>query len=343
MKSTLQRILDAINPELKPANQAMQKVIKRNLVSSAIYHTELEKLDKAIKANDVAKAAEQAGKLVSLANKAGKDIEQDIADAKEKLAKATTGVSGAKVSLKNAESNEKAVVAALKACEGIKTAAHAKKIERMAEGLRAFGDFVTRARKIGELIQKKQDPAKQVEMLKSALQKAGLKAKKETAKSKADLAKFQNALTIAKDLVKLYDKKFSAYQSERIALGDLVKVLRGIAPDANGVKRPLHEGVKGKEGVQTLEKTEKKRTTASFIHGKTGKIGYGSYLSIDGNKITVEHKNGSPWPYILDKGIWMEKPVIGSDQYIPEGDPRFKAKGGVAYIVWGKRKKSLEE
>lgn len=334
----LKRILDAINPELKPANQAMQKVIRCNLVSGAIYHTELEKLDKTIKENDVEKAAEQAGRLVSLANQAGKQIELDIAEAKEKLAKATTVISGAKVFVKNAEAKEKSIASILKACESVKTTAQAKKLENLCGGIREFGDFVTRAKKIGELIQKKKDPSRQVDLLTNALNKAALKAKKDTDKCKTDLSKHQNALAIAKDLVKLREKKFSSYQSERIALGDLVKVLREIAPDAKGVKRTLHEV--GNE-IQEPSKEEKKRTTASFVRGKTGKIGYGAYLSIDGNQISVEVKNGVPMPYILDKGIWMEKPIIGGYQYIPEGDPRFRPTGASAYLVWGKRQTTL--
>lgn len=48
-------------------------------------------------------------------------------------------------------------------------------------------------------------------------------------------------------------------------------------------------------------------------------------------------------PYVLNKGIWMEKSVIGGDAYIPQGDPRFKPKGGKAYLVWGTRMNSLPE
>lgn len=91
--------------------------------------------------------------------------------------------------------------------------------------------------------------------------------------------------------------------------------------------------------IYAMEKREKKPTTYDFYKNRESrKLYYGAYLSVSENdgsiEVTIEHKNGMPVPFELQKGVWNCLPGAGFDRYIPEGDPRFDAT--LPRLVWGR-------
>jgi hypothetical protein len=325
-------IYDAMTPEFKAANAELLKAIKMNDKSDALPYTDLGAINKAMKANDGAKVGEGLKKVQLKLKDAEKKLNEDLNEAMQKFSESQKLVEADKEKAKQAKATQQLFAKVKTLAEGLKTSPkNASKLTSITDKLNQYGDLSGKVQKVIQLTSKGKDASKQIEMLEKAVEVAEKKFNKAIAASGKELKKNADGFAALKDRVKICKDKLAAFQKERLYIANVVKQM------PQGDLR--HKGES--ESADNKTNTKEKKTTASFVKGKTGKIGYGAYLSIDGNKISVEVKPGFPMPYILDKGIWMEKQIVGAWQYIPEGDPRFKPKGASAYLVWGKRQKSI--
>lgn len=324
------RTMDAMNPEFKKANDILLKAIRLNDRTDGLSHLLLENVGKALKANDGKKASDALAKVLAKVNEATKARQAAIKEADDALADATKAANDGKETLKKAKSAIAALERARAACDAAK--ADPKKAARLGATFdkykAAIGDFTAKTSKIAQTVAAKEDAAKQIESLAKAVDTAKKKAERELAKVEKSAKDAVNKLAVKKEMAKIARNKATMFEKEKLMLGQL----RAALPSDRVTHSAKESG-----------NAEGKRTTASFITGKSGRIGYGTYLSVNGSDIVVERKSGTPWPYILDKGTWMEiPPSIGiSEAYVPEGSSRFKPEGGMSYLVWGKRKKKL--
>ena len=329
-------ICDAMSPEFKKANDILLRIIKTNDRTGGIEYTRLAEINKAFKANDPKAAKAAFDKLASSIAKGEKRLQDELNEAKSKLAETTKTLETAKAAL----AQQKPIAAMfdkfVKAIDAAKTNPKGvSKLNAYADKLKAFGDFSKRIMQIQQMATAKKDIAKQCDMLKKAVETGKAKHAKSMKKAEDDLAKAKDRVAVFKEMDKIRTKKIAEFAKER---EDVLKL---------GVALPKYEpSEQTLPNDETGENTraEGKRTTASYLGEKSRKVYYGTYLSVNGNDIVVERKSGTPWPYMLDKGTWMEVPApIGcSDAYVPEGSSRFKPEGGMSYLVWGKRKKSLQ-
>jgi len=343
--------LDAMMPEFKAANAELLKAIKMNDKSGAVPHADLEAVNKAMKENDAEKVGTALKKVQLQFSKAEKKLDDEVKDVTARLAEAKNAVEKSKIDLKASKTDAALFDKARKAADGIKAnPRNASKLPPVADRLKRHGDLSKRVSQIVTLASSNKDVSKQIDMLKKAIDTAEKKYKKEAANVEKEAKKAKDALDVLNMRVKVTQGKKDAFTKERLYLANAIKQV------SQGDLRQKRGGIVTSKSVEpngdvlvstsndkpsTNKNTEKKRTTASFISGKSGKIGYGAYLSIEGNEITVEVKSGFPTPYILRKGIWMEIPTIGVEAWVPEGDPRFRSKGGKGYLVCGKYQKEI--
>ena len=323
--------LDAMNPEFKKANDILLKAIRLNDRTDGVSHLLLEKIGKAFKANDAKAASDALSRLLATVTKAAKGKADAIKAADAELVKATEAANKAKEDAKKAKAAmavyDKAIAAANAAKTDVKKAARlAATFDRYKA---AIGDFGAKTAKISQMVAQKKDATKQIEMLAKAVDAAKKKAAKNLADADKALKMAADKMAVKKEMAKIARNKSVLFDKEQLLFGQL----RAVLPSDRVTHSAKESG-----------NAEGKRTTASFITGKSGRIGYGTYLSVNGSDIVVEIKSGTPWPYILDKGTWMEipPPVGSSEAYVPEGSSRFKPEGGMSYLVWGKRKKRLQ-
>lgn len=92
------------------------------------------------------------------------------------------------------------------------------------------------------------------------------------------------------------------------------------------------------KGLYAMEKTQSKPTTYDFYKNRESRRLYCAYLHVVKENgvalVTIEHKNGMPVPFEIQKGVWNCLSGMGCDRYIPEGDPRFDAT--LPRLVWGR-------
>lgn len=262
-------VCDAMLPEFKAANDVLLRIIKLNDRTDGVPFARLSDLGKAFKAND-AKAAKAAyDRIIPLLSKGEKMLQDELKEAKLKLAEATKQVTASKSVLVQSKQTQALFDKFAKAVDGIKT--NPKGVSRLgtyADKLKAYGDFSRRISALAQMANQKKDIAKQCDMLKKAIEAGKVKFAKEQAKIAKDNAAVLNRLQAYKEMDKIRTKKIAEFQQES---NDIAK-LGGLLP----------------KGVQSTSEgnpqTKEKRTTASYITGKSGKIGYGAYLSIDGKK-----------------------------------------------------------
>lgn len=343
--------LDAMLPEFKAANAELLKAIKMNDKSGAIPYTELLEINKAMKANDAEKAGQALKKVQAKLNKAEKALDEEIKTATEKLAESKNSRETALQALKAKKAVAQIFEKAKAACDSAKQSPkNASKLTALIDKIKEYGDLSKRTSQIVTMSASGKDITKQLDMLKKSIEASEKKYKKDLSIIEQAAKHSKDELEKIADGQKIVQGKRDAFQKERMYLANVIKQMpsgdirqeRGKGVMQKNIERKGTDQSDTNSNRQVVnEKTEHKRTTASFVSGKSGKIGYGAYLSKEGNEITVEIKPGFPLPYILNKGIWMEIPTIGVDAYVPEGDPRFKSNGGRSYLVWGKYQKSL--
>lgn len=254
-KHTLAFILDsmmcdAMLPEFKAANDVLLRIIKLNDRTDGVPFARLSDLGKAFKAND-AKAAKVAyDRIIPLLSKGEKMLQDELKEAKLKLAETTKQVTASKNVLAQSKQTQALFDKFAKAVDGVKT--NLKGVSRLgayADKLKAYGDFSRRISALVQMANQKKDIAKQCDMFKKAIEAGKVKFAKEQAKLAKDNAAILNRLQVYKEMDKIRTKKITEFQQES---NDIAK-LGGLLPK---------EQAKEVSEKQQNETTEQKKTRA---------------------------------------------------------------------------------
>lgn len=243
-------VCDAMLPEFKAANDVLLRIIKLNDRTDGVPFARLSDLGKAFKAND-AKAAKQAyDRIIPLLSKGEKMLQDELKEAKLKLAEVTKQVTASKATLAQSKQTQALFDKFAKAVDGVKT--NPKGVSRLgayADKLKAYGDFSRRISALAQMANQKKDIVKQCDILKKAIEAGKVKFAKEQAKLAKGNAAILNRLQVYKEMDKIRTKKIAEFQQES---NDIAKL---------GGLLPKEQAKEATEKPQS-ETTEQKKTRA---------------------------------------------------------------------------------
>ncbi len=216
--------LDAMTPEFKAANAELLKAIKMNDKSGAVPHADLEAVNKAMKENDAEKVGTALKKVQLQFSKAEKKLDDEVKDVTARLAEAKNAVEKSKVDLKASKADASLFDKARKAADGIKAnPRNASKLSPVADRLKRYGDLSKRVSQIVNLAASNKDVSKQIDMLKTAIDTAEKKYKKEAANVEKEAKKAKDELDVLNMRVKVTQGKKDAFTKERLYIANVVK------------------------------------------------------------------------------------------------------------------------
>jgi hypothetical protein len=245
-------ICDAMSPEFKKANDILLRIIKTNDRTGGIEYTRLAEINKAFKANDPKAAKAAFDKLASSIAKGEKRLQDELNEAKSKLAETTRTFETAKAALAQQKPLAAMFDKFVKAIDAAKTNPKGVlKLNAYADKLKAFGDFSKRIMQIQQMATAKKDIAKQCEMLKKAVETGKAKHAKAMKKAEDDLAKAKDRVAVFKEMDKIRTKKIAEFAKER---EDVQKLGAALPESSDGNAEPKSEEEEKKNLVEYLKK-----------------------------------------------------------------------------------------
>lgn len=215
-----------MKPEFKAANAELLKAIKMNDKSDALPYSDLEAINKAMKANDGEKVGAGLKKVQLKLKDAEKKLNEDLKDVTQRFSEAQKDIDSVKEKSKQIKSVQKLFDKTKTLVDSLKTSPkNASKIITITDKLKQYGDLSGKAQKVIQLVSAGKDASKQIDVLAKAVLSAEKKFKKESSAFDKEFNKRRDAYIVLKERLKICKDKLSAFQKERLFIANVVKMM----------------------------------------------------------------------------------------------------------------------
>lgn len=213
-----------MTPEFKAANSELLKAIKMNDKTDAVLYTDLEAINKAMKANDGEKVGAGLKKVQLKFKDAEKKLNEDLKDVTQRFSEAQKEVNSVKEKSNQIKSVQQLFDKAKSLVDSLKTSPkNASKLTIVTDKLKQYGDLSGKAQKVIQLISAGKDASKQIDVLAKAVLSAEKKFKKESSAFAKEFNKSRDAYIVLKERLKICKDKLAAFQKERLYIANVVK------------------------------------------------------------------------------------------------------------------------